>query len=213
MIDLTFLDKTKTNALIIRHSDRDNMDMGQIEQPLNAQGIIHAQKLGYKLQGFENYVFFSSPVDRCQQTVEYIQEGIFLGKGKKQNNLSEYLGKPGVFIIDRTNNAFHVLSCRKVVVKQIAHENLNGIRSSVEGTKLFVDFVIAQMNIVPQGTLLVFVTHDAIIAPIIFELTGEKFGYDNWPDFSDGFIIEQNNNAEIELKVIRKNKYYALRKF
>lgn len=213
MIDLTLLNKNKTNVLIIRHADRDNMDMGQIEQPLNAQGIMHAKELGYKLQGFVNYVFFSSPVDRCQQTIEYIQEGIFSEKGKIQNNLSEYLGKPGVFIVDRTNNAFHTLSCRKVVVKQIAHEKLNGIRNSAEGTKIFVDFVIAQMNRVPKGTLLVFVTHDAIIAPIIFELTGEKFGYDNWPDFSDGFIIEQNDNTTIEHIVIRKNKYYTLRKF
>ena len=35
MIDLTLLDKTKTNALVIRHADRDSMQQWQIEQPLN----------------------------------------------------------------------------------------------------------------------------------------------------------------------------------
>ena len=209
MIDLTLLDKTRTNAIVIRHADRDKMDIGQTEQPLNDEGIKHAKELGYKLRGFANYVFFSSPVDRCQQTIEYVQEGIFQGEEKKQNHLSRLLGKPGVFVIDRTNNAFLTLSCKKVVMKQIAHEKLDGIRDSAEGTKLLIDFVLGEMEKTTKGTLLVFVSHDAIVAPTIHELTGEKFDYENWPDFSDGFIIEQCSD---EYKVIRKNKYYELRK-
>ena len=48
MIDLTLLDKTKTNAIVIRHSERDKMDIGQIEQPLNDEGIRNSEKLGGK---------------------------------------------------------------------------------------------------------------------------------------------------------------------
>lgn len=210
MIDLTLLDKNKTNAIVIRHSDRDKMDIGQTEQPLNTEGIIHAEKLGTELMGFADYAFYSSPVDRCQQTVEYIQRGIFQGSEKKQNTLSSLLGKPGVFVIDRKNNAFLTLSCREVVVKQLSHEKQYGIRDTVEGAKLLIDYIVGEMEKATDGCLLVFVTHDAIVAPVIFELTGEMFGYENWPEFSDGFIIEQNTDG---YKVIRKKKYYELKKF
>ncbi len=209
MIDLTLIDKTKTNAIVIRHAERDKMDIGQTEQPLNEEGIRHAIELGEKLKGFKNYAFFSSPVDRCQQTVEYMQKGIF-GNEKKQNTLSEHLGKPGVFVVDNKNNAFKTLSCKKVVTKQIAREKLEGIRATNEGTKLLTDYVIKQMNNSEEGTLLAFITHDAIIAPVIFELTGEIFDYEHWPNFSDGFIIEKNNNSSY--KVIRNGNVFDLKK-
>ncbi|MCR5124282.1 MAG: histidine phosphatase family protein [Treponema sp.] len=213
MIDLTLLDKTKTSAIVIRHADRDSMQQWQIEQPLNDEGKKHAQELGEKLCGFKDYAFFSSSVDRCQETVAFMQKGIF-GKEEKPNTFSEILGRPGVFVVDRENNAFRTLSCRKVVTAQIAHEKLEGIRDTVEGAKLFVDFVIEKLQSSKDGTLLVFVTHDAIIAPVIFELTGEKFGYENWPDFSDGFIIEKNTcDGSDEYKVIRKNQIFELKEF
>ena len=217
MIDLTLLDRNKTNAIVIRHADRDSMQQWQIEQPLNDEGIKHAQELGEKLRGFENYAFFSSSVDRCHETVTFMQKGIF-GKEEKTNTFSEILGRPGVFVVDRENNAFKTLSCRKVVTAQIAHEKLEGIRDTVEGARIFIDFVLEKMHSAHGGTLLVFVTHDAIIAPVIFELTGEIFGHDspteNWPEFTDGFIIEKNNIADSdEYKVIRKNQVFELRKF
>lgn len=217
MIDMALLDKNKTNALVIRHSDRDAMQQWQIEQPLNDEGKKHAEELGEKLRGFKNYEFFSSSVDRCQETVAFMQKGIF-GKQEKPNTFSEILGRPGVFVVDRKNNAFKTLSCRKVVTAQIAHETLDGIRNTVEGSKIFVDFVIEKMKSAQKETLLVFVTHDAIIAPVIFELTGEVFGHnspsENWPDFSDGFIIEKSTcGSSDEYKVIRKNKVFELRKF
>lgn len=210
MIDLTLLDKTKTNALVIRHADRDQMQQWQIEQPLNEDGKRNAKILGEKLRGFKNYGFFASSVDRCRETVEFIQQGIFQDGRKQSVVFSEIFGKPGVFVINRKDNAFKTLSCRKVVTAQIAHEKLEGIRGTVEGAKLFIDFIVREMGKAEDGTLLVFVTHDAIIAPVIFEITGEKFGYENWPDFSDGFIIERCFDG---CKVIRGNRYFELRKF
>lgn len=210
MIDLSLLDRTKTNALVIRHAERNDMQKWQIEQPLNDEGKKHAAELGEKLKGFKNYVFFSSPVDRCRETVEYMQKGIF--NEIKPYDFSELLGKPGAFVVDRKNNAFKTNpSCIDVVMAQIAHEKLEGIRPTEEGAKLLTDFAVGQMNTVPEGTLLVFVTHDAIIAPLIFELTGEKFNRDNWPDFSDGFIIEKC--SETDYKVFRKGKIFKLRFF
>lgn len=211
MIDLSLLDKTKTNALVIRHAERNDMQKWQIDQPLNEEGKKHATELGEKLKGFGNYVFFSSPVDRCCETVEYMQKGIF-DNGTKPYDFSDLLGKPGAFVVDRNNNAFRKNpSCIDVVMAQIAHEKLEGIRPTEEGAKLLTDFAVGQMNIAPEGTLLVFVTHDAIIAPLIFELTGEKFDRNNWPDFSDGIIIEKC--SETDYKVIRKGNCFKLRCF
>lgn len=210
MINFSKLDKTRTNAIVIRHADRDKMQQWQIEQPLNETGRQNAISFGQELRGFSNYAFFSSPVDRCRQTIEYIQQGLSNGQ-VSENTLSDVLGRPGPFVVDRNNNEFKINpSCRKVVMAQIAHENLPGIRRTEEGARIFIDYVTEQARSVPDGTLLVFVTHDAIIAPVIFELTGEKFDYENWPEFLDGFVVEQN---EGDFKIIRGGKTFGLRKF
>lgn len=208
MIDLSLVNKSKTTAIIIRHADRDKMEHGQIFQPLNDAGRKHAFELGLKLQGFADYIFFSSPVDRCQQTAEEMQKGIFQNVIKEKITLSDILGEPGPFVINRKNNSFKTAGHIKVVIKQIAHEDLEGIRKTKEGCKIFMDFVLNKMNGLSQGTLLVFVTHDTIIAPVIAELTAEKFNHEHWPEFSDGFIIESEDN---EMRLIRNSQYFELR--
>ena len=208
MIDLSLIDRTKTNAIVIRHADRDQMEIHQTEQPLNELGEKNAFELGKKLQGFKKYVLFSSPVDRCQGTADFIQRG--LGFKENINILSNILGKPGPFVVDHKNNAFRTYSCKTVIEKQIAHEKLEGIRATQEGSKILIDFVTEEMNKVEPGTLLIFITHDAIVGPIIFELTGEKFNHEHWPDFSDGFIVEKD---ESEFKIIRNKKIFNLREF
>ena len=211
MIDLALLDKTKTNALLLRHAERDKMDIGQIEQRLNEAGIKNATILGAQLRGFVDYRFFSSPVDRCIQTVECLQMGIFGNREEKPNSHSDLLGRPGVFVVDRKNNAFRTSNCKDVVICQIAHKNLEGIRGSIEGTRILIDFVIEQMKLATPGSLLVFVTHDAIVAPVIFELTGEQFDHDHWPDYSDGIIVEQTaSSPDSQYRVIRNSTYYNL---
>lgn len=208
MIDLSLVNKSKTTAIIIRHADRDKMEHGQIFQPLNDEGRKHAFELGLKLQGFADYIFFSSPVDRCQQTVEEMQKGIFQNVIKEKITLSDILGEPGPFVINGKENSFKTLSVRSVVENQIAHNNLEGIRKTDEGCKIFMDFILNKMNGLRHGTLLVFVTHDAIIAPVIFEFTGEKFNHEHWPKFSDGFILESEDN---EIRLIRNSQYFKLR--
>lgn len=209
MIDLSIVDSKKVNAIVIRHADRDPMEHGQINQPLNDIGRQNAQHLGEKMHGFTNYLFFSSPVDRCQETIEYIQKGIFQNNEKKDVTLSNTLGEPGPFVVNKKDNAFHIYGCQTVVEKQIAHENLLGIRNTTEGAKILVNYVRKQTQLAKNGTLLVFVTHDAIIGPTIFELTNERFNHSHWPDFADGFILERYNNKE---RIIRNNTYFDLKK-
>ena len=206
MIDTTLLDRTRANAMVIRHADRDKMEHGQIYQPLNDIGREHARMLGIELKGFKNYKFFSSPVDRCQETVEFIQNGLFGDNTKNPISISNVLGEPGPFVMDRKNNAFKTISCISVVEKQIAHEDLVGIRPTVDGAKLLLDYVAQELSKADEGSLLVFVTHDAIIGPIIFELTEERFNHDHWPAFADGFIIEQSG---LKKRIIRNNKYFV----
>lgn len=207
MIDVSSLDRTKTTALVIRHADRDKMAHAQIFQPLNEAGKRNAYELGTKIRGFRNYLFFSSPVDRCVETAQNMQSGISTEKMNKPIE-STLLGEPGPFVINQQNNAFKTTSLRTVVKKQIAHESLEGIRTTEEGTKIFVDFILSQLKMAPDGTLLVFVTHDAILAPVISELTGEEFGHENWPGFSDGFFMEDRVGKYV---VIRNGKAFEPR--
>lgn len=210
MIDASLLNPLNKNAIVIRHSDRDHMQPNQIYQPLNEVGRQNACILGEKLRGFKKYAFFSSPVDRCIETNECIIKGIFQDDTRRQISISNVLGEPGPYVVVRKQNAFKQFGCHTVVAKQIAHEPLEGIRPTEEGAKMLVDYVLEEMNKAENETLLIFVTHDAIVGPTIFELTGEKFNKEHWPEFIDGFAIE---NSGTEFKVVRSGKYFDLRKF
>lgn len=209
MIDVSFFDKSKTYALVIRHAERDYMVYGQISQPLNQLGRQHSFELGTKLQGFSKYQFFSSPVDRCVETNECLYEGVFGNMNGHINSPTNVLGEPGPYVANRKANAFKTItSCTRVIELQIEHERLEGMRDTTEGAKFLTDYVIEQYEKSDTGTLLVFTTHDAILAPTIFELTGEKFNHENWPDFLDGFILEK---IDKRFMVVRKNKCFDLR--
>lgn len=210
MIDTSVLNTKITTAMIIRHADRGEVPAGQIECPLNELGKQHAFELGKKLKGFKKYKFFSSPVGRCQQTIEFIQKGINGIADKSIVEISNVLGEPGAFVLDRKNNAFGEFGGYLVVEKQIAHETLKGIRPIEEGTKIFMDYILSELDKADEETLIIFVTHDAIVGPVEFELTGENFNKEHWPDFADGFFVEKAGDNK---RVIRNCKYFTLREF
>jgi bisphosphoglycerate-dependent phosphoglycerate mutase len=86
-------------ACLIRHADRDEFPPNSLgnEVPLNPKGINNALQFGKKLKHFTIHKIFTSPVERCVQTAQLIQEGIEKYLPIIQ---AKELGNPGLHIQD-----------------------------------------------------------------------------------------------------------------
>jgi broad specificity phosphatase PhoE len=204
MIDTKFLDNNRNMAILIRHSERNHIPDGvhDIETPINAQGEIIAAELGKKLQIFSSIKVISSPIDRCVQTGNAIMKGF-----QKQSEIgfSNLLGHPGPYVFDSETAREHFvkMTCETVVENQIAHKKLSGIRPIEEGSEILKNYIVSELQTNKPNNLLVFISHDAILAPFIFQYTGEKFNHEHWIDFIDGVTFVKK---ESKIFLIRNGK-------
>lgn len=196
MIDLSMIKPGMQTALLIRHAERNPAveKVHDIIEPLNENGEKIAVELGEKLRPYaKNLRIFSSPVGRCIQTAKAILQGF----GEEENIIeSTYLGEPGPFVIDREKGliAFTKLySCHKVVEMQCNNESLDGFRSKKDGAEYLANFVCSQLKESDLDTILIFISHDACLAPVLSYFTGEIFRKGYWLDFLDGAIIQQSD--------------------
>jgi hypothetical protein len=208
MLDTSFLDKSQNMAILIRHSERNHIPDGihDIVTPINAQGAIIATELGKKLRIFDTIKIVSSPVDRCVQTGNAIMEGFSV---QSEIGFSNLLGEPGPFVFDRevAKEHFIQMTCKTVVEIQIAGQPLAGIRPIKEGCELLKKWIVFEIQKNAAGNLLIFISHDAILAPFIFQYTGEKFNHEHWIDYIDGVSFVKREN---QVLLIRNGKEYEL---
>lgn len=208
MIDTGFLDKNANTAILIRHSERNHIPDGvhDIVTPINAQGEAIAIELGKKLRKFDRIEIISSPVERCVQTGNAIMKGFDM---QTETGFSNLLGEPGPFVFDCevAKEHFIKMTCKTVVEIQIAHKQLAGIRPIEEGSEMLKNYIVAELQANKPNNLLVFISHDAIIAPFIFQYTGEKFNHEHWIDYIDGVSFIESNN---QVYIIRNGKKYEL---
>jgi len=208
MIDTAFLkDGYKKVALIIRHADREHIIPGKNEdEPLNETGKLNSIKLGEILSPFNGVKIFTSPIGRCIQTGEAILKGFQKHGCISQSNM---LGEPGPFVFDKkqAEQMFKEISTKGIVEKQIAGEIITGIRQLADGCELLKNYIVSEMNTNIEENILIFISHDAIIAPFIYQYTGEKFGRKNWLNFLDGAILMREND---NISFIRNGKKYAI---
>ncbi|NJN78882.1 MAG: histidine phosphatase family protein [Saprospiraceae bacterium] len=86
-------------SLLLRHADRDDIPQGSFgnEILLNEKGKQNAQSLGKNLSESKINRIFTSPVERCVQTAEYITKGY----GNSVEIIETVaLGAPGLHISD-----------------------------------------------------------------------------------------------------------------
>jgi len=208
MLDTSFLDKSKNMSILIRHSERNHIPDGihDIITPINMQGEIIAAELGKKLRIFDTIKVISSPVGRCVQTGNAIMKGFGI---QSKIYLSNLLGEPGPFVFDcdAAKKHFIKMTCKTVVETQIAGQPLAGIRLIKDGSELLRNWIISEIQKNKAGNLLVFISHDAILAPFIFQYTGEKFNHEHWIDYIDGVSFVEREN---QILLIRNGKEYEL---
>ena len=182
-------------AIVIRHSKRDHIEnpSEHVKTLLNDEGIELARNLGKLLaKEFKSIKVYSSPIQRCIQTGEYMQEAF---ENSSAVQLSNVLGEPGPFIYGDAIESFSKLGTTGVVEAIENGKSLPLIRSEAEGTKILLDFVRRETSSSEGDCVTVFVTHDACIAPVINFFTGEFFSENHWIEFLGGLKIKFNTNG------------------
>lgn len=175
--------------MLLRHAERNTQIVGcdPWSNPITEQGMISSQKLGKEIvsSGLNIAVITSSPLLRCIQTAE----GIVSGSGSEiKVESSGVLGNPGPFVMgDVDLDLFGKITVHELVRMQTSGRSIKGIRELSEGTRLMLKEMIDPKC--SGNDIGIFVSHDAIIAPVLNCLTGLNFDENNWIGFLEGFCL------------------------
>lgn len=181
-------------AFLIRHAERNHIinPREHTAELLNKKGKTEAINRGIELhKEFNSVVIYSSPINRCVQTGECIAKAF----GDDTNiYISKILGDPGPFVFGDAMDVFESLTTKGVVESMIKGKPLPFIRSIGEGSKILLNFIQKETNKYGNNVAVIFVSHDAIIAPFINFLTNEEFNQTHWIEFLGGIKISFNSN-------------------
>ena len=187
MIDINSI---KTNSvLFIRHADRDEIPQNEIGNNilLNEIGKSNALNLGMTLTHTPICKIYTSPVERCVQTAEFIK------KGTEQNIeilKSNILGSPGALISNgkKTADLFRNEDGYVIYSRIINGEKINGFNSLEITFKKLQDFF---KEIHSKKELTICISHDLLIMVYIFILQKKICKQENWLDFLDGISLTE----------------------
>ncbi len=175
-------------AIIIRHADRDNIPEGSFgnEILLNETGIENTILFGKSIREFKICRVFTSPVQRCVQTAEYLEKGY----GKKLTfHTTKALGDPGLHINDDKLAGEFLLthSLDEMYRRFTVGEQIPGVTSAKEFERDMTDFI--KQNTTETG-LTIFVTHDSLIAFYDYCLNKVVYTKENWVKYLTGIILK-----------------------
>jgi broad specificity phosphatase PhoE len=175
-------------ALIIRHGDRAEIPDGTFgnEILLNNTGITNAKLFGKRLQERKINGIYSSPIQRCIQTSEYIIEGL----EKHVNiNVTKALGDPGLHTDDEKLAGEFYLKYKfdEMYRRFMINEPIPGVPSPQDFERKMTDFIT--QNTKEEG-ITIFVTHDSLIAFYHYCLNKKVYTQDNWVNYLSGIVLK-----------------------
>ena len=185
---LARLDARRGWTLLVRHAEREPFPPGSFgnEVLLTPHGRRQALELGERLQG-RLVGATSSPLPRCTETARLVSAAV--GKNAEPST-DRLLGDPGPFIEDAelSGRAFHAMTLKELVNRLLdPDETPEGMRSADAGC---ADLLALAREALPRpGEVHLMVTHDAILAPLLALIAGERNGDRHWPDFLDGVAL------------------------
>jgi broad specificity phosphatase PhoE len=176
-------------TVLMRHADREKIPDGEFGNDIliNKKGKIHSLELGILLQPFQINDIFSSPIQRCVQTGEYISEGYDKSIIIKENTA---LGSPGLHITDEVAAGKFYLKhgFDESYKKFMNHEKMPGVASMETYGKLMTEFLMD--NTTEKGITL-FITHDSLIAFYHYYLNKTIYTRDNWINYLSGLVLKK----------------------
>ncbi len=171
--------------LLIRHGPRTSPDFPPLSAMLTPEGIEDCILCGRGMTTSPPLAIYSSPVKRCIDTGERINEG---ANWRFEVIESKMLGHPGPFVIGKINEEVNKLVAHaqqnddwSFLHRHVAGADIPGMRNRSVGAKNLVKALYPSEN----GYALC-ISHDSIIAAII-----AAFGLDPhpWPDPLEGVHI------------------------
>ncbi len=183
----------RPGGYLVRHAERVEPSSESVDYhiPLTAQGQRRAEDVGATI-GHRLRALVTSAVPRCLETAEAIRNGSGLPVPIETD---WRLGDPGVWVIDtgKAGDAFGALGPREVVRRQLAREELAGLRDLESGVRLLLDCILSRSP--GDAGVAVFVSHDAVIAPLLGHLLMGADVDSIWPDFLEGVLLTRTENG------------------
>lgn len=175
-------------ALLIRHADRELIPEGEIgnEILINAKGVENSIRFGNLLQQYKVNKIYTSPIQRCVQTSEYISNGY----GEKIDIItSKSLGDPGLHVSDekKAGDFYLKFGFDEMYRRYTNNQTIPGVPMPDELRKSMTDFIHTNTQ---ENGITIFVTHDAVIAFYDFALNKKVYTKDNWVNYLSGIILE-----------------------
>jgi broad specificity phosphatase PhoE len=175
-------------SLLLRHSDREDIPIGSFgnEILLNDKGIQNAISFGESLAEKKVNRIFTSPVERCVQTAEYITKGY----GNSVEIVETVaLGAPGLHISDEkiAGEFFLEHGFDEMYNRFMQGKEIPGIPSETELNHRITTFL--KENTTQNGRTL-FITHDMLIVFYHFSINKKVYTKDSWVNYMTGLTFK-----------------------
>jgi hypothetical protein len=177
-----------TNALFIRHGDRNKIPEGEFgnDVELNEIGINRSTAYGEALKSQNVNKIYTSPIKRCVQTAHFIAKGMSRAIPIEHTSL---LGDPGAFVYDGRIAGQNYL---KMGSNHFYESLLEGIPIEgnypiAKGAEIINSFFEQTSE---KSGINIYVSHDMIIALYAFAAFGKRYSHTNWVKYLEGLIIQ-----------------------
>jgi broad specificity phosphatase PhoE len=174
-------------ALLLRHADRDRIPTGTFgnEVLLNEKGVANSLHFGSELIDYKINKIYTSPIQRCFQTAEFIADGY---RKKIEIIPTKSLGDPGLHILDEkiAGNFFIKHGFDEMYERFISGIEIPGVLRAKEFRIEMSRFIKEHSR---ENGLTLFITHDMLIAFYHFSIDKTIYTKDNWVNYLSGLII------------------------
>jgi broad specificity phosphatase PhoE len=186
--------------LIVRHAERPLIADGEVgnDLGLTEAGVQATRDFAGTLDQ-EVVSIQSSPILRCMQTAQLIADAH--GYARESIKTSRLLGDPGFFIEDADLAWQSWLSRGSEAVN--AHllsgsETWPGFREFDEVVAYMLNQIRTALSARSQG-LIIWVTHDTILAALTSRLLSKPLSMAEWPDFLGALEVSLASDGELQL--------------
>ena len=174
--------------LLIRHSLREDANnlMPGFAVPLTAEGVTMARQWGSEIRWGIQAVH-SSQWPRCVDTAE----AMIVGAGVHGSvQIEDKLCEPGCYVTEMklAGPTFAKLGPIEFISRLLQSEHLSGTNTTRKGSAHLISWL---RNRQPEpGRINLFVTHDTILAGLVYELLGkQRLSREDWPWMLEGVFL------------------------